>query len=200
MIFYHYTTDNGAAQIALSRKIFKGRGTLADGSKIEPKLGVNLTTSQSCIGHGLPFGQKLSADLFNIAPSTVWVQRNPDDPTDMKLLDHSKVRLEIEIDIQDSKLQSAENYYANNLKLLENLALTGHAPLLDYLPKLQQEMCRAAFFRGDLENMSKSWYYYFDEIPVSKIKSISLASSFNVYKDTMPFSEWLGMFDKEMGT
>jgi hypothetical protein len=199
MIFYHYTTLHGATYIALSGKIFKGRGTLANGSKIEPKLGVNLTTSPSCIGHGLPMGQKLSPDLFNKVPLTAGILQNPDDPTDMKLLDHSEFRLEVELDIQDSKLQSAKSYYANNLKLLQNLALTGHDPLLDCRPELEQVMCRAAFFRGDLEDMSRNWYYYFDEIPTSNIKSVSLATAFNVYGLTRPFSVWLAACNKEMG-
>lgn len=198
MIFYHYTTANGARAIAETQKIRKGRGVLADGLKIESELGVNLTTSPSCIGHGLPFGQKLSEDIFKKAPSTTFVWKNPDDPTDIRLLDHSKFRLEIELDEQDLKLQSATAYYAKNLKLLKNLALTGHDPLLDCRSKLEQEMCRAAFISGNIEDMSRTWYYYFDEIPATKIKSISVASVFDVYDATMPFFEWVELCGKGM--
>lgn len=197
MTYYHYTTQHGALHIARSRKILKGRGALANGSAIAPQLGVNLTTSPSCIGHGLHLGQKLSAKIVQKLPSTVWVRRSPIDPTNIQLLDHSAYRLEIELDPHDSLLQSATEYYIQNPRLLKNLALTGHNPLFDYLTDRERSLYLAAFLSGELKDMSPTWYYYFDDIAVSKIKSISKASSFDAYNQSHPYAELLELCDQE---
>jgi hypothetical protein len=191
MTYYHYTTRYGALHIARLRRVLKGRGVLADGSTIAPQLGVNLTTSPSCIGHGLHLGQRLRPDLIQALPSTVWVKKNPKDPTDIRLLDHSAYRLEIELEPSDSKLQSATDYYAKNPRLLKNLALTGYNPLFDYLTDRERSLYSALFASGDLQDMSPTWYYYFDDISVFKVKSISQASSFDLYSDSFACSDWL---------
>ncbi len=197
MIYYHYTTQHGAFHIAHSGKILKGQGALADGSAIAPQLGVNLTTSPSCIGHGLHLGQKLSATLIQTLPSTVWVKRNPQDLADIHLLEHSAYRLEVELESDDYLLQSATDYYKHNPRLLKTLALTGHNPLFDYLTEREKNHYLFAFLNGELQDMSSTWYYYFDDIVASKIKSISRASSFDVYSQALSCAEWLELWEQE---
>lgn len=198
MIYYHYTTRHGAIHIAQLRRILKGKGVLADGSAIAPQLGVSLTTSSSCVGHGLHLGQRLSDDLIQTIPSTVWVKRNPKDLNDIRLLDHSAYRLEIEIESSDPLLQSATDYYAKNSRLLENLALTGYNPLFNYVTDSQKNIYLTLFLNGHLQDMSATWYYYFSDISVCKIKSISQASAFDVYDDSMGCADWLEICNREV--
>ncbi|MFM2083198.1 MAG: hypothetical protein RLY95_16 [Pseudomonadota bacterium] len=198
MIFYHYTSAHGLNGISETKKILKGQGVLVNGSKVNPALGVNLTTSPSCIGHGLHLGQSiaLGSDLYKKMPANVWVQKGLNC---VKLVDHSQVRLEIKLERNDPLAQSAADYYSSNPAILRRLAFTGHNPLMPYLGQGEIDGYRAAFEIGALKDMSATWYYYFGEIPIECIRSVSICSAFNVYRGSMKFSEWLEVRNKEVG-
>lgn len=201
MILYHYTTLMGAIGIAKTERIFKGRCISQDGKSTISDFAVNLTTSQSCIGHGLHLGNIITKELaYKISkehPNSLYLEKPKKPSGDYKLLDHSQIRFEIEIHENDKDAIKCTDFYKNNPETIFFLAASGHNPLLGYLEDNEFLSFIKKFKSGSMGNMSQSWYYYKNEIIATQTK-VAISSNFNEYSNSMEFSDFKNTIDAEM--
>lgn len=128
---------------------------------------VSLTTDETSIGHGLPDGRKIS-DME--AEALVFYSIDNGEKRSPNL---TKYRLKIEISEDDENLKRAKDCHSD--KILSAMELTAYYPTKfpEHITDIEIEIVKAAFKNGVLTPKGSTWWYYFSDIPDTKILEIA---------------------------
>lgn len=165
---YHFTTTHAFHHIVSDGAILPN-GVCTGISSLNHFV-VCLTSDISPIGHGLPDGREVTpieADLL---------QRVCYRGDKYFSLDHTFVRLKVNIPDANEKLVYVPPLFSRNPGALLRLDVAGYLPCttIEIASEEQLTVIVESFKSGHLERKSKTWWYFFGEIPLSWVTEIGL--------------------------
>lgn len=163
---FHFTTKNALHHIISDREILPR--AVCVGSASGSCIAVCLTSDSNPNGHGLPDGREVNLDEGDPRQG-VYLR-------DGKYfsLDHTLVRLKINIPVTNEKLVYVPPLFDKCPEMLFKLDIGGYLPctLLESASKDQLMTIVESFRSGCLERKSQYWWYYFGEIPFTWVTEI----------------------------
>lgn len=165
---YHFTTKRGFHHIVSDGAILPNG--VCKGISSQNHFVVCLTSDTNPIGHGLPDGREVTpgeADLL---------QRVHYHDGKCFSLDHTFVKLKINIPDTDEKLVYVPPLFSKCPGTLLRQDISGYLPCttMEAASEEQLMMIIESFKSGRLERKSKTWWYYFGEIPLAWVTEIGL--------------------------
>ena len=192
-LLYHFSPKRGVKGIFEERRIRKG--VVASEQGPLPSTAVNLTSDTRPEGHGLPDGREITPAQAKLLGACA---RSADGK--LFSLDFTKYRLAVRIPDGHTRLVQAKARHSEHDNLFFELELRGYFPVLERsISTTEADEMRRAVAEGKLELKGPTWWYFFDEIPLSWVAEVGIRNAGGAYMAMPPaaFAELLAQLEAE---
>ncbi len=172
-ILYHFTCVENAYPIFKSKILRKG--AIANATGLEYDKAVCLTADPNPDGHGLPDGREITEEQ-----SKNFVYRRERNGR-LYTVNHTAIRLSVDIPSGDPKLVSAAEHYAGQLKVLQALEIAAFFPVGEKISNDDLARTQRALKAGELLGKAATWWLYYGDIPLSNVVAVGIKESSGHY-------------------